>query len=359
MNQHLQFVSPPVYPQYQLQIGCDPMMTQWSSPVQHAVQNVYDMSPFLSPLISPIIGQVVPNTNVVYQQPTTTNFIHNVPSPVWQPSHYAVNLVTTDSMTVEKTAEWIRMLGHSKNWELADEYAEKFAENDICGSMLHLLTHEGLKSDLGIKKYCHRLEIMDAIRVLFPNDTVCSTTGMKTEGNDQVWSPTWESITEESEAVLSVYRSQSEIQRTCRDERVWRTDGSRPISTHTKNIEPDYQAKEVSKWVGIRKNLGQCSSKAVISMQNQELRAMHGMSDRARPGNPVTYKTLRIVKVRSGKYEATADVCTLPKGSIVTINQIKGRSGRVVLPQDGGHYVKLGWVTLYTKNGLQLLKKTN
>jgi len=94
-------------------------------------------------------------------------------------------------------------------------------------------------------------------------------------------------------------------------------------------------------------------------MQNQELRAMHGMSDRARPGNPVTYKTLRIVKVRSGKYEATADVCTLPKGSIVTINQIKGRSGRVVLPQDGGHYVKLGWVTLYTKNGLQLLKKTN
>jgi len=188
MNQHLQFVSPPVYPQYQLQIGCDPMMTQWSSPVQHAVQNVYDMSPFLSPLISPIIGQVGPNTNVVYQQPTT-NFIHNGRSPVWQPSHYAVNLATTHSMTVEKTAEWIRMLGHSKNWELADEYAEKFAENDICGSMLHLLTHEGLKSDLGIKKYCHRLEIMDAIRVLFPNDTG-STTGMKTEGSHQVMSPT-------------------------------------------------------------------------------------------------------------------------------------------------------------------------
>jgi len=343
MNQHLQFVSPPVYPQYQLQIGCDPMMTQWSSPVQHAVQNVYDMSPFLSPLISPIIGQVGPNTNVVYQQPTT-NFIHNGRSPVWQPSHYAVNLATTHSMTVEKTAEWIRMLGHSKNWELADEYAEKFAENDICGSMLHLLTHEGLKSDLGIKKYCHRLEIMDAIRVLFPNDTG-STSGMKTEGNYQVMSPTWESITEEVEAG--------------RDERVWRADGSSPISRRAKNIEPDYQANEVSKWIGIRKNAAQCSSKAVISMQNQELRTIHVMSDRARPGNPIMYKTLRTVKVRSGKSEVTVDVCTLPKGSIVTINQIKGRSGRVVLPQDGGQYIKLGWVTLYTKNGLQLLKKTN
>jgi len=355
MNQHLQLVSPPLFPQYQLQMCCDPMMTQWSSPVQHAVQNVYDMSPFLSPLISPNIGQVVPNTNVVYQQPTTTNFIHNVPSPVWQPSHYAANLVTIDSMTVEKTAEWIRMLGHSKNWKLADEYAEKFAENDICGSMLHLLTHEGLKSDLGIKKYCHRLEIIDAIRELFPNDTVDSTMGMKTEGNEHVWSPTLESITEE----ISVNRSQSEIQRTCRDQRVWRADGSRPISTHTKKIEPDYQAKEVSKWVGVRKNPGECRSKAVISMQNQELCTMPVMSNRARPGNPIMYKTLRIVKVRSGKSESAVDVCTLPKGFIVTINQIKGRSGRVVLPHDDGQYIKLGWVTLYTKHGLQLLKKTN
>merc|ERR1719175_247706 len=92
-------------------------------------------------------------------------------------------------------------------------------------------------------------------------------------------------------------------------------------------------------------------------MQHQEVRTMNVKSERARPGNPITYKTLRRVKVRSGKSGETIDVCTLPKGTIVTINQIKGRSGRVVLPQYDGQYKKLGWVTLYTKDGLQLLKK--
>jgi len=78
--------------------------------------------------------------------------------------------------------------------------------------------------------------------------------------------------------------------------------------------------------------------------------------ERASPGNPLVYKTLGKVKIRSGKSGGAADVCSLPKGSIVTINQTHGRWGRVVLPQKDGQYIKLGWVTLYTQNGQQLLK---
>jgi len=43
----------------------------------------------------------------------------------------------------------------------------------------------------------------------------------------------------------------------------------------------------------------------------------------------------------------------------VVINQIKGRSGRVVVKQEAGGYKKAGWVTLYTQEKQQLLKKYN
>jgi len=80
-------------------------------------------------------------------------------------------------------------------------------------------------------------------------------------------------------------------------------------------------------------------------------------STRARPDNPVEYKTLRNAKIRSGKSVRTDGVGYLQKGSVVVINQIKGRSGRVVHPGRNGEFIKVGWVTLYTHDGQQLLEK--
>jgi len=82
-------------------------------------------------------------------------------------------------------------------------------------------------------------------------------------------------------------------------------------------------------------------------------------STRARPDNPIKYKTLRNAKIRSGKSVRTDGVGYLQKGAVVVINQIKGRSGRVVLPQHNGEFMKVGWVTLYTHDRQQLLEKVN
>merc|ERR550534_2752751 len=71
----------------------------------------------------------------------------------------------------------------------------------------------------------------------------------------------------------------------------------------------------------------------------------------------INIETLRNAKIRSGKSVRTDGVGYLQKGSVVVINQIKGRSGRVVHPQRNGEFIKVGWVTLYTHDGQQLLEK--
>jgi len=80
-------------------------------------------------------------------------------------------------------------------------------------------------------------------------------------------------------------------------------------------------------------------------------------SERARPTNPMAYKTLRKVQIRSGKSHHSNNIGYLPKGSVVVINQ--GRSGRVVFEEENGGFQNVGWVTLYTQDKHQFLKKYN
>jgi len=82
-------------------------------------------------------------------------------------------------------------------------------------------------------------------------------------------------------------------------------------------------------------------------------------SVRARPDNPLKYKVLRDGKLRFGKSVRSDFIKFISKGSVVVINQIKGRSGRVVVPQPDGSFTKVGWVTLYTHDRQQLLEKLN
>jgi len=73
-----------------------------------------------------------------------------------------------DVMTIEQTAFWVRTLGHINRWPEAEEYENIFRDNGIKGYLLQSLTNESLKSDLGISKHGHRMELMTAIKSLFP-----------------------------------------------------------------------------------------------------------------------------------------------------------------------------------------------
>jgi len=111
---------------------------------------------------------------------------------------------------------------------------------------------------------------------------------------------------------------------------------------------------EVKKWSGSRTK----STGAVNSVSRKALPVnSRSKSLKARPTNPMVYRTLRKVKLRSGKSSLAKNIGYLPKGSVVVINQTKGRSGRVVFQEEDGKFKKAGWVTLHTENKQPLLKK--
>jgi len=82
-----------------------------------------------------------------------------------------------------------------------------------------------------------------------------------------------------------------------------------------------------------------------------------GKNIRVGTNDPILYKALRKVNVRSGKPGDKNSVSWLPKGSVATINRINGRSGRVAVQQQNVEYTKTGWVTLHTQDKLPLLEK--
>jgi hypothetical protein len=65
-------------------------------------------------------------------------------------------------MNLESTEEWIGNLGKSKGWSAVDTYADNFRDHSINGYIFDRLKVESLKSELGIQKHGHRMEIMAA-----------------------------------------------------------------------------------------------------------------------------------------------------------------------------------------------------
>jgi len=235
-----------------------------------------------------------------------------------------------DVMTVDQTAAWIWMVGHVSGWEEADQYAQSFQQNNIWGILLQELTLDNLKSDLGITNYWHRTKIMSAINRLDLD------TGWDNElGAD------------------------NEHGRTPRDTQIF----VNVPSIHEKKEGTNYSEKsvptfknnhiDINPYNGENQAFQFRSKSTTYKWLPSNTKAK---SRRARPDNPIRYKTYHNVKIRSGKSVRSHDVCYLPRGSVVVINQIKGRSGRVVCQQGNGEFVKLGWVTLYTKDR-QLLRK--
>jgi len=341
------------------------MNTQWqitgvpnNAAVYQRVAISNSMSPQWSPIqVSPILNpshfvQPEVSQSFVPQVSTSDSRIQQIASPsmrtVWPPAHSPQNsfvpVIRADSMTVEQTAAWVRTLGRFNNWEEADQYAQNFASNNIWGYLLQKLTNDTLKNELGIVKYGHRLEIMLAIRCLFP----CTSASNHLLYKDMDYKEETQSPMLESQAeVGSLVGEGSSVQY----DRSPSLNSTMAYSPRNKVFKPEEQQKEVMKWVGSK-----VGPVAAVKSSSPTLNVRVN-SERARPTNPVVYKTLRKVKLRSGKSGHAKDIGYLPKGSVVVINQIKGRSGRVVFQQEDGGFKRAGWVTLYTQDKHQLLKK--
>jgi len=131
---------------------------------------------------------------------------------------------------------------------------------------------------------------------------------------------------------------------------------------------PVQHAIEVRKWVKTSTDSWNKTCNSVVrvnpaislSTAKSELckvEPVKGKSKRARPGNHIAYKTRQNVAIQRGKSFSSVILGHLLKGSIVLINQIKGRKGRIIQRKENGEVVNIGWVPLFTNEGQQLLTK--
>jgi len=294
-----------------------------------------------------------------------------------------------DLMTVEQTAAWVRTLGYFKGWDEAVEYESSFRNNQIKGYLLQSLTLDSLKSDLGIWKYGHRLEIMNAIKSLFPSMGEISSNMAKSVSSTPMYNPMVSS--DMGSGNLSFYSPVMTFGTS--------QNGPQPMAMYySPNVRCDMVGKRNQ---SPNRNFVQCmemvsdfgiqakkdhitmtekpsrhhcstdiekipSSKGIPSYINTYENDLNKVakrekkkSKRAGPSNPVEYMTLCEVQIRAGKSATSMVVGELNAGRTVVINQIKGRSGRVVEKDQNGKYVKKGWVSLFTASGRQLLVKSN
>jgi len=234
-----------------------------------------------------------------------------------------------DEMNVERTAAWIRMLGSSKGWTEANQYAESFRNNNIMGYLLEKLTMQSLKSDLNIFKYGHRIEIMEAITQLWPEGEEVSSFQKSEYGRYN------------SNSVSRMVNSVKHSMQQANEVRKWVKPGT------------DSRNKAYNSMVPV--NPAECNS--TTKSEQSKTEPAKEKSKRARPGNHIAYKARQDVAIKRGKSCSSIVVGHLLEGSIVLINQIKGRKGRIVQRKENGELVNIGWVSLFTNDSQQLMMK--
>merc|ERR1719320_194449 len=323
--------------QYPHFIKSDSTSTQWSPPLSPCspVPVVPHVSQVLNPQVAPgiIAAQQIKTPRI--DSCCNLNCFPGNSSPPILPLNSTVEGASSGFMSVDETAEWIWRISYASGWDEADEYAWSFKRNDIWGYLLHQLTLDSLKYDLGISKFGHRLKIMLAIKHLH-----LSILGSDfSADSDYDKSPRADSLPLDTQISTSTQDMQGKTPST----------SSQCMSSpahHSPLQDVDFGEKEAIELPP------KCSSINVMSSKTSK------KSTRASPENPIMYKTFQKVKIRSGKSFLSANIGYLNKGSVVLINQVKGRSGRVVIQQDDGEIVKVGWVSLYTKDR-QLLRQYN
>jgi len=293
-----------------------------------------------------------------------------------------------DLMTVDQTAAWVRTLGYFNGWGEVIEYEKNFRSNQIKGYMLQSLTLESLKSDLGIWKYGHRLEIMNAIKSLFPSmGELSSNMANSTVSSNSIYSPMLSSgIGSPLNTFYSPVVTFGTPQSVPQSMGVCYSPNVRSDIVGIRNGSPTRTSGQCMETVSDFGNRGNGSS-TIISEKSamhhygsdfEKIPSSKGMhsyantyekdqskvakivkkkSKRVGPSNPVEYMALCEVQIRGGKSASSKVVGELKARQTVVINQIKGRSGRVVVKGENGKYTKKGWVSLFTGSGRQRFVK--
>jgi len=302
------------------------------------------------------------------------------PHQQW-PHYYHLTPIRIDLFTVEQTAEWIRTFSLANGWAEASQYAQRFYQNRIFGHQLEKITLESLKYDLGITKYGHRLAIIAEVERVFPNlsrgdgKAVACSIGKSSSTMTNSVQEELEIKPEQTPDFFSFSEKCNTSNQDLASCNNTRTSQTLTVGTMTPDtaVSQDKDSNEflnrfAEKQTDITEkdrstkghlppldeaHVPKTSSAEVLSF------SVRKKSLRARPDNPLKYKALRNVWIRSGKSVRSDSVSYLTKGSVVVINQIKGRSGRVVVLQTNGDFNKVGWVTLYTHDRQQLMQKLN
>merc|ERR550534_3567687 len=266
----------------------------------------------------------------------------------YQPPNNLFSLIRADIMTIEQTAEWVRALGCHHAWKEADTYANNFKTKNISGNLLKNLTKETLKEELGIVKFGHRLKIMLAIERLCQLSAVSMNLAEKKPAREhELSSPMSELMTEpvgeKKEDIALSFQGSPSMRSMI---------GYLPNSQNKNKLGAN--KNNLSKW---SERPGKCTT--TVNCSSRSLANPISRNNRASPTNPLVFRTLVKVKLRSGKSYRAKDLGFLPKGAVVLINQIKGRSGRVVFREEDGSFKTRGWVCLFTENKRLLLKRYN
>jgi len=187
------------------------------------------------------------------------------PQQMWPPPNLpnsSVSAIPVDLMTTEQTAAWIRTISQFSGWEEAEEYASSFKENEIWGHLLPKLTVNSLKSELGIMKYGHRLEIILAIKGLY--NGMAHGVEDNGQGSDGTKSPIPVDMSESEPSSLNVSPADSPKSFSCpksykfnqHDVESSSVGGpyllwSTMVTPYCNgSLHPSEQAKEVLKWTG-------------------------------------------------------------------------------------------------------------
>jgi len=326
------------------------------------------------------------------QHPWQAQLQHDCSLPVnvhtTQMQNHQVMACRADLMNVEQTAAWVRTMGYCYGWEEAEQYEHNFRDNGIKGYLLESLTLQSLKTDLGISKYGHRLEIMMAIKRLFPKMVTMTPDMVKNTGTNSP-SPmllTFTGSTNVSSPINTFYspviifdtpQSGSHEYSSKVHSHSEGIRSSSSSSTFVNQIKMVSDSKNQSDQGSVPKTEhpygeirnfcsnhsgpipGQKEMPPDVNSSQCDHSKVKRKSKRAGPTNPVEYVTLCEVQIRAGKSVNANVVGELNEGQTVVINQIKGRSGRIVEQEVNGRNTNKGWVTLFTSKGKQRLVEKN
>jgi len=357
-------------------------VAQPSSPVQNSMNQV--MVQRSTP--SPMMVQPVVMTQTPYGTQVTYNIAHAPATPpranpvyVYNPQVVMPPAQQAD-FTVEETSAWLHELCMMRQWNNeAEAYKNLFLSRQICGSKMKRLNYEDLRV-LGIKEQ-HREELLEAITQAFQEQNAFynqqpsySMPAMQMQPVC-VRQPTRMSspfVPYEGECMSSL----SDCGVTTDDDHCMETEDESGMCPETGNVagsqspsppspsgfgrtrvqnlwynnqmmeevhsDSSMQAEEAAK------------SPAPLQPKTTEVVVPKKNKIMPRPKNPMQYRVLMTLKMKSGRSLQSSYVGHVNKDTVVWVNTVRGRRARIVEKTETGTK-NLGWVSLRLENGKHLL----